>query len=1135
LLKREVEETELRAIFASSPDAITVTDLDGSITDCNQATLDLHGYSSKEELIGKSAFELIANKDHKRAMENLKKTLEQGSVRNIEYTFLAKDGREFPAELSASVFKDSSGNPIGFVAVTKDITERKKAEEELRETENYLDNLLSYANAPIIVWDNKKRITLFNHAFEAFTGYKKESMLGRNIDVLFPPLQKEEILQTIEKATKGEKWKSVEIPILCKDKETKIALWNSANITDKEGRIVATIAQGQDITERKRMEEKLSESEERFRNLYESIQDPVVVWVGREGRLIEYNEAFKEQVGYTDEELKDKIFLDFVDPDDRAMVLEKYRTKYSEEELPLVYEIRALNKNGEIIPLEISVSPYKVKGKVVGVEAIGRDITERKKAERALKDSEQKLRDTIDNSPDTIVWTDTTGKITLVNKKGFEITGYSEKELVGKNFMDVKALTQESKEKILESFLKRLEGIDTPPYEVEVIAKNGEIIPAELSASPIFEEGKIVGTQSIFRDLRERKRAEEMLRESEEQFRNLFESIQDPVGVYVGREGRLIEYNEAFKKLSGYTDEELKNKLFLDLVHPDDQAMVLEKYRTKYSEEELPLVYEIRSVVKNGKILPVEISVSPYRVKGKVVGIEVIHRDITERKKAEEELVRLSSAVKMSTDSIVISDLYGKIIDVNKATLKMYGTNDKGDLIGKSSFDLIAPEEREKAFAGMEDILEKGYLENREYHIITKDDGRIPVEMSVAIMKDVDGRPMGFVGISRDITERKRMEERLRQYSEHLEELVQKRTEELLESETRYSVLVEEASDGVVIIQDGKIVFANKKAAPKIVGYSRGELIGLPLEKVVDEKHLQLVMERYMQRLRGEKVPPTYEIELIAKTGERVPVELSATPINYQGRPADLVIIRDITERKRIEKQRLKLEKLAAIGELATMVGHDLRNPLQAIENATYYLNNELPHLPIPQKTLEMLQIINNSVNYADKIVRDLHDFSATKKPTLKKTNINTIIKETLSQVETPNNVKLVTKLGHLPQIEADKDMIKRILLNLATNGIQAMEKGGTLKVSTKKTKGFVEVSFKDTGTGMSKENLKNLFTPFFTTKAKGMGMGLSICKKLVDTHGGSIEVESKEDKGSTFTVKLPIQQRMEVKTSGKE
>lgn len=228
-----------------------------------------------------------------------------------------------------------------------------------------------------------------------------------------------------------------------------------------------------------------------------------------------------------------------------------------------------------------------------------------------------------------------------------------------------------------------------------------------------------------------------------------------------------------------------------------------------------------------------------------------------------------------------------------------------------------------------------------------------------------------------------------------------------------------------------------------------------------------------------------------------------------------------------MEEQHLKLEKLAAIGELATMVGHDLRNPLQSIENAVYYLNSELSNLsasvPISQKTMGMLKVINDSINYADKIILDLQDFSAAKKPALEKTDINAIVKETMSQFQIPKNVKLISELDRLPEIKADKYQMKRVFLNLTSNALQAMENGGTLTVSTKRANGFVEVSFKDTGVGIAKENIEKIFSPFFTTRAQGMGMGLPICKKFVESHGGSIEVETEEGKGSTFRVKLPL------------
>ncbi|MCK5593259.1 PAS domain S-box protein, partial [Candidatus Bathyarchaeota archaeon] len=379
--------------------------------------------------------------------------------------------------------------------------------------------------------------------------------------------------------------------------------------------------------------------------------------------------------------------------------------------------------------------------------------------------------------------------------------------------------------------------------------------------------------------------------------------------------------------------------------------------------------------------------------------------------------------------------------------------------------------------------------------------------------------------------------------------------EALKESEETFRVLAEQSPNVIFVNKKGRIVYANKKCE-EIMGYKRGGFYSPDFNflNLIAPEHTDLVKANFIKHMKGEDVAP-YEYVLVTKEGKRIDVIMASKLIRYDGEKAILGVITDITERRLMEKklemysqqleelvenrtrllkeaqdQLISSERLAAIGEVATMVGHDLRNPLQSIENARYYLNNELPRLlhstPIPQKAMEMLKVISDSVNYADKIIKDLHDFSATKNPTLKKTDINAIVKETLSQVKATENVEFITELGHLPTIEADKDMIKRVFLNLAINGTQAMKENvGTLEVSTEKTKGFIEISFKDTGIGISKENMERLFTPFLTTKAQGMGMGLPICKKFIDAHDGNIEVESEEGKGSTFTVRLPIQQ----------
>jgi PAS domain S-box-containing protein len=237
--------------------------------------------------------------------------------------------------------------------------------------------------------------------------------------------------------------------------------------------------------------------------------------------------------------------------------------------------------------------------------------------------------------------------------------------------------------------------------------------------------------------------------------------------------------------------------------------------------------------------------------------------------------------------------------------------------------------------------------------------------------------------------------------------------------------------------------------------------------------------------------------------------------------------LEELVEQK--TKQLKQAERMAAIGETAAMVGHDLRNPLQAIRYAVYSLKSTLSKcandyaVQIPDKATRMFEVINDSVTYADSIIRDLQDFSADRKPVRTQVDIKVLIDETLRNIAIPDGVRVNRQFTQTPLLSVDTDQLRRVFHNLVENAVQAMAKGGTLTVSSREKEGFVEVAFTDTGVGMSKEALKKLFTLFYTTRAQGMGMGLAICRKFVEAHGGSIVVESQEGKGSTFTVTLPI------------
>ena len=220
-------------------------------------------------------------------------------------------------------------------------------------------------------------------------------------------------------------------------------------------------------------------------------------------------------------------------------------------------------------------------------------------------------------------------------------------------------------------------------------------------------------------------------------------------------------------------------------------------------------------------------------------------------------------------------------------------------------------------------------------------------------------------------------------------------------------------------------------------------------------------------------------------------------------------------------------ERVNTIEELAAMVGHDLRNPLTGILSATYYLRKKYGAL-MDEKGRDMLEVIGKNIDYSNKIINDLLEYSKAMKLDLKETNPKSAVTEALSHVDFPKNVQLIDLTENTPTIKIDVDRMKRAFINLIKNAVDAMPDGGKLTITSEKANGKVKIAFADTGMGISEENLKKLFGPLFTTKAKGMGLGLAICKRVVEAHGGTISVESVVGKGTVFTIIIPIEPKLE-------
>jgi len=404
------------------------------------------------------------------------------------------------------------------------------------------------------------------------------------------------------------------------------------------------------------------------------------------------------------------------------------------------------------------------KGLLNAIAARLGETIERRGAQEALQASEEKYRALVNQMAEGYIVLQG-DRIVFANKAAAEGVGMPVKELIGRTFWEF--VVPESIPRAKRIYERTMIGGRTPRTEELVIQrKDGSKTPCEVSLRRIAYEGK-PSYGIVIRDITERKRTEEQLIRLSNAVRISVDSL-----VITDLEANILEVNEATLRMYGTKDKnDLVGKNALHLIAPEDHKQALagmrEVLKSGYHENR-----EYRIITKDGSRITVEMNTATIKdADGKPVGFVAVSRDITERKRAEGQLIRLSNAVRISVDSIVITDLEANILEVNEATLRMYGTKDENDLIGKNAFYFIAREDRKKALADGEKTLKRGYTKNREYQIVTKDGTRIPVEMSTAIMKDADGKPVGFVAVARDITERKRAEEEIKRHAKRVEAL----------------------------------------------------------------------------------------------------------------------------------------------------------------------------------------------------------------------------------------------------------------------------------------------------------------------------------------------------------------------------
>ncbi len=661
----------------------------------------------------------------------------------------------------------------------------------------------------------------------------------------------------------------------------------------------------------------------------------------------------------------------------------------------------------------------------------------------------------------------------------------------------------------------------------------------------------------------ERKQVEEVLHKSEEKYRGIFdESI---AAVYVFDEKKnFIDSNQAGLDLLGYSKDEL-----LRLSIPDvdaDPVVVLPAHKQLLSWENI-VNYEHQLRRKDGMIITVLNNSRPLTdTEGDIIGMQSTLIDITERRQAEEELknhrnhleelvaertsdlrkineelkreiterkqveeAQRESEEKFRTifqaerDAIMVfDDETLRFIEANDATLELYGYT-KEEFLKLTPVDISAkPEETSEALKKI-----VAHLPIDEYDLLEREhkrkDGTIFLAEISTSSFVLGGRNM-ICGIVRDVTKRVRVEEALR------------------DSEEKYRLLVENANDAIFIIQDGIVKFPNFKTE-EMTGYSVKELYEIPFVNIIHPDDREMVLERRRKRLLGEKPPSTYSFRMINKSGDELLVHINTVLITWEGNPATINFIRDITEQKRLEAQLHQAQKMESVGLLAGGVAHDLNNVLSGIVSYPELL---LLDLPEDSKLREPIKTMKESGFRASAIVQDLltvaRGVAATKEPL----NLNDLVKDYINSPEFKRlkefhpvvTIKL-NLYSNLLNITGSHVHIRKVIMNLVSNASEAIDGSGNVIISTmnryidRPLKGYDDVTIgeyavltvSDDGSGISSGDLERIFDPFYTKKVlgrSGTGLGLAVVWNVVQDHEGYIDVKS-DEYGTMFELYFSI------------
>jgi PAS domain S-box-containing protein len=729
-------------------------------------------------------------------------------------------------------------------------------------------------------------------------------------------------------------------------------------------------------------------------------------------------------------------------------------------------------------------------------------------------------------SNDVIFTTNLTGHFVYVNPAAELLLGMPLSDIVGTHFLSF--VRPDFHEKITAFYEKQyIQRIPNTYFEYPVMAHDGTTRWLGQNVQLLSGEGKITGLQAIARDITDRKKAEEALRQAEENFRrSLDESL---LGIrIVTTKGKTIYANREILTIHGFRTIDEFNTTPVSIHYtPDSYAEHQIRKKKRERGEPTSSEYEISIIRPDGEVRHLRVFRKEILWNGELQ-FQVIHHDITERTQAEEALRESERKYRELIDFLPISlfeiDLDGNVMSANPAAFETFCYTQADFEKGLNRFEMIIPDDRERLSDNIQKLIRGEKKGPSEYTGIRKDGATFPflIYPSVIIR---DGTPVGLRGAIIDLTERKRMEESIKKSNMSLAEAQR----------------IAHVGNWEWGIDDRTMYWSDEMR--RIAGHTLPApdgSIDVFVDLVVPEDRAKV--KKAVENALYEGVPGDIEHRVVRSDGAVRDIHHLVEPIaDTTGKIVRLIgIVQDVTEKKQAEqeleqarRQVLQTDKLAAMGRLSAGVAHEILNPTNVIS-----LQIQMLHITeqLSPEVTEELQICMNQVNRIVRIAENLKQFSRIPEKQIITADINSVIDHVLTLYATQLKIEEIATEVHyqpdLPPIAMDRGKIEQVILNLITNAVTAMEGQDTkvLRITTvRETKASdddaVKITITDTGTGITPEHMSNIFDPFFTTdgQGKGTGLGLSISYGIIHDHGGAIWAENNQEGGVSFHFTLPI------------